>query len=245
VPAFSTSLATNTIGFFVMFGTLLLIAQYLQLVLGLSPLVAGLWTIPSSLGFTAGSILTSIVAQRATARAVIAGGAVVAALGFVLLTQADGASGLAVLVSASVIFSVGLAPAYILSTDLIVASAPPERAGAASAISETGTELGGAVGVGVLGSIGTAVYRSAMTDAVPAEMPADAAAVARSTLGGALAVAEQLPLQVGSEMLTAARAAFTQGMVLSAAIAAAAMIAIAVMALMWLPAVRPGSAASH
>jgi DHA2 family multidrug resistance protein-like MFS transporter len=231
LPAFSASLATNLIGFFVMFGIFLLIAQYLQLVLGLSPLVAGLWTIPSSLGFTAGSILTPILARRVSPATVIAGGAIVAALGFALLTQAGGTSGLAVLVLASVIFSVGLAPTYILSTDMIVTSAPAERAGAASAISETGTELGGAVGVAVLGSIGTAVYRGAMTHAVPLEVPADAAAIARNTLGGAFAAARQLPLEIGNELLLVARAAFSQGMMLSAAIAAVAMIVVAVLAL--------------
>ncbi len=86
LPAFSASLATNAIGFFVMFGIFLMIAQYLQLVLGLSPLIAGLWTIPSSLGFTVGSILTPILARRASPATVIAVGAIVAALGFALLT---------------------------------------------------------------------------------------------------------------------------------------------------------------
>ncbi len=82
------------IGFFVMFGIFLMIAQYLQLVLGLSPLIAGLWTIPSSLGFTVGSILTPILARRASPATVIAVGAIVAALGFALLTQVGGTSGL-------------------------------------------------------------------------------------------------------------------------------------------------------
>ena len=243
--AFTTSLMTNVFGFFVMFGTFFVTAQYLQLVLGLSPLVAGLWTIPSSLGFTAGSMLTSVVAKHVRPAYAMAGGSVLSAVGFVLLTQADAVSGLAVLVIASVIWSIGLAPVYILATDMIVTAAPPERAGAASAISETGTELGGALGIAIIGSIGAAVYRSVMVRAVSAEVPADVAATARSTLGGALAMSEQLPANIGGPMLAVARAAFTQGMMVSAAIAAAAMIAIAVMVLIWLRAVRPSAGATH
>ncbi len=70
-----------------------------------------------------------------------------------------------------------------------------------------------------------------MAYAVPPEVPADAAAIARSTLGGAFATAQQLPIDIGNELLAVAHAAFTRGMVLSAAIAAVAMIVVAVLAL--------------
>jgi MFS transporter, DHA2 family, multidrug resistance protein len=244
-PAFSTSIATNVFGFFVMFGTFLMTAQYLQLVLGLSPLVAGLWTIPSSLGFTAGAMLTSVVARHVRPAHAIAGGGVLAAFGFVLLMQVDAPGDLALLVIASVIWSIGLAPTYILATDMIVTAAPPERAGAASAISETGTELGGALGIAIIGSIGVAIYRSLMAGNVPAELPPDAAATARSTLGGALATVDQLPPDLGAAMLDTARTAFTAGMIVSAGMAAVAMLTIAAMALIWLRKVRPSAASAH
>jgi DHA2 family multidrug resistance protein-like MFS transporter len=244
-PAFTTSLATNVFGFFVMFGTFLMTAQYLQLVLGLSPLVAGLWTIPSSLGFTAGSMLTSVIAMHVRPAYAIAGGSVLAAFGFVLLMLVDAPGDLALLVIASVVWSIGLAPTYILATDMIVTAAPPERAGAASAISETGTELGGALGIAIIGSIGTAIYRSMMADQVPAALPPEAATAARSTLGGALATVDQLPPDLGSTMLDAGRVAFTEGMIVSAGMAAAAMLTIAAMALIWLRAVRPSAATGH
>jgi DHA2 family multidrug resistance protein-like MFS transporter len=240
--AFATSLATNVFGFFVMFGTFLMTAQYLQLVLGLSPLVAGLWTIPSSLGFTAGSLLTSVIARHVRPAYAMAGGAVLAAAGFLLLMLVDAPGDLALLVIASVVWSIGLAPTYILATDMIVAGAPPERAGAASAISETGTELGGALGIAIIGSIGAAIYRSMMATQVPPELSPSAAAAARSTLGGALATVEQLPPDLGSAMLEAGRVAFTQGMIISAGMAAAAMLTIAAMVLIWLRAVRPSAA---
>jgi MFS transporter, DHA2 family, multidrug resistance protein len=244
-PAFSTSIATNVFGFFVMFGTFLMTAQYLQLVLGLSPLAAGLWTIPSSLGFTAGSMLTSVIAKHVRPAYAIAGGSMLAAFGFVLLMLIEAPGDLPLLVIASVVWSFGLAPAYILATDMIVTAAPAERAGAASAISETGTELGGALGIAIIGSIGAAIYRSMMAGNVPAELPPEAAAAARSTLGGALATVDQLPPDLGSAMLEAGRVAFTEGMIVSAGMAAAAMLTIAVMALIWLRAVRPSAASGR
>jgi MFS transporter, DHA2 family, multidrug resistance protein len=239
---FATSLATNVFGFFVMFGTFLMTSQYLQLVLGLSPLVAGLWSVPSSLGFIAGSMLTSVVARHVRPAYAIAGGSVLSAFGFILLALVDAPGDLALLVVASVIFSLGLAPTYIMATDMIVTAAPPERAGAASAISETGTELGGALGIAIIGSIGAAIYRSMMAGNVPAALSPDAAAAARSTLGGALATVDQLPPDLGGAMLDAGRVAFTQGMIVSAGMAAAAMLTIAAMALIWLRAVRPSAA---
>ena len=239
-PAFSAALATNILDFFVAFAALLFIAQYLQLVLGLSPLQAGLWMLPSSLGFIVGSLLTPLLVRRARPAFVMAAGMVLAAVGFGLLTQLDG-TGLAVLVIGSVVFSLGSAPMTTLATDLMVGTAPPERAGAASGISETSSELGGALGIAILGSIGTAVYRGQMTDAVPAAVPGEAAAAARDTLGGAVEAAGQLPDQLGTALLDAAREAFTQGVQLSFAISAAVAIGIAILVAALLRHVGAGS----
>jgi MFS transporter, DHA2 family, multidrug resistance protein len=227
-PAFSAALATNTLDFFVAFAALLFIAQYLQLVLGLSPLLAGLWMLPSSFGFIVGSLLTPLLVRRARPAYVMAAGMALAAVGFGLLTQLDG-TGLAVLVTGSVVFSLGSAPMTTLATDLMVGTAPPERAGAASGISETSSELGGALGIAILGSIAAAVYRGQVTDAVPAAVPSEAATAARDTLGGALAAAGQLPEQLGASLLETTREAFTQGLRLSFAISAAIAIGIAVL----------------
>jgi DHA2 family multidrug resistance protein-like MFS transporter len=239
-PAFSAALATNILDFFVAFAALLFIAQYLQLVLGLSPLQAGLWMLPSSLGFIVGSLLTPLLVRRARPAFVMAAGMVLAAVGFGLLTQLDG-TGLSVLVIGSVVFSLGSAPMTTLATDLMVGTAPPERAGAASGISETSSELGGALGIAILGSIGTAVYRGQMTDAVPAAVPGAAAAAARDTLGGAVEAAGQLPDQLGTALLDAAREAFTQGVQLSFAISAAVAIGIAILVAALLRHVGAGS----
>src|SRR5256886_4299310 len=121
-----------------------------------------------------------------------------------------------------------ISPVVILATDLIVGSAPVERAGAASAISETSSELGGALGIAVLGSIGVAVYRGMMATGIPIGVPPEAAEVARATLGGALSVAQQLPHDLRVELLDTARDAFAQSVRLTAAISAAISLTMAI-----------------
>jgi len=156
---FSLPLSINACSFFVLYGTQFLIAQYLQLVLGLTALEAGLWTIPSALGYLAGSMLAPVAARWMPRQWMMSSSLLLTASGFGLLTQAGGVP---VIVAGSVIFSLGLAPIYVLSTELTVAAAPPERSGTASGILETGANLGGALGITVLGSIAAAVYRDAM-----------------------------------------------------------------------------------
>jgi DHA2 family multidrug resistance protein-like MFS transporter len=201
---FSVPLATNALSFFVLYGTSLFVVQYLQVTLGLSPLQAGLWTIPSSLGYLLGSALAPAAANRLRPARLMSSSLGVAALGFGLLTQLGPRSGLALVVTASVIFSVGLAPVYMLATELTVASAPSERSGAASGILETSAELGGALGVAFLGSLGGAVYRGA----VRAELAQPFREEAGNTLGGAVALASRLPEPAAGEVVAAAREAF-------------------------------------
>jgi DHA2 family multidrug resistance protein-like MFS transporter len=131
-----------------------------------------------------------------------------------------------------------VAPVFTLTTDLILGSAPPERAGAASAISETSAELGGALGIALFGSVGVAVYRAVLGE-VPAGLAPDAAEAVRATLGGAVAVAEQLPPGEGAALVDAARGAFVQGVRLCAGISAAGSLALAVFVATSLRRVRP------
>ena len=171
----------------------------------------------------------------------MAAGLGIAAVGFGLLTQVGAESGLAVLVTASVIYSLGLAPLFTLTNDLIIGTAPPERAGAASAISETGAELGGALSIAILGVLGTAVYRSRVVNGIPAGVPPEQAETARDTLGGAVAVGAELPAVLATELLEAARDAFTQGLRVVAVISAVLAAATAVLAAIVLRNVRAGS----
>jgi DHA2 family multidrug resistance protein-like MFS transporter len=155
VPAFRATLTTNTLGFFVAFGSSLFFSQYLQLVLGLSPLEAGLWTMPSAAGFIVGSTVAPMLVRRIDPGTVTAAGFTLAAAGFAVLAQAGD---LATVVSGSTLMALGLGPVFTLAADLVVGAAPPERAGVASAINETSSEFGGALGIAVLGSIATAAY---------------------------------------------------------------------------------------
>jgi DHA2 family multidrug resistance protein-like MFS transporter len=159
-PTFTAPLVVYTLATFIAFGAYLFIAQYLQRVLGLSPLRAGIAMVPFFFGFIVGSMLSPQIARQIRPAFVMAGGLVLASVGFGLLSRIDASSGVALIIAACVAYSLGLAPAFTLTTDLIVGNAPPERAGVASAMSETGSELGGALGIAILGSIGTAVYGS-------------------------------------------------------------------------------------
>jgi DHA2 family multidrug resistance protein-like MFS transporter len=237
-PAFSASLATYGLGIFVAFGGFLFLPQYLQLVRGRSPLEAGLWTVPWAGAFVVGSMLTPLIVRRVRPAFVIAAGLALAASGFGLFTQVGAGTSLAVFVAGTVVWALGLAPVFTVTIDLIVGAAPPERAGAASAVSETSAELGGALGIAIFGSIGIAVYRGAMAGTLPAGIPPETVAAARETLSGAVTAAEGLPEPVGAALLSAANDAFVQGLQLSAAISAAIAVGTAILALLVLRHVR-------
>jgi DHA2 family multidrug resistance protein-like MFS transporter len=230
--AFNAALATNLLGIFIVVGYFLFVAQYLQLVLGLSPLQAGLWSLPSAFGFIVGSNLAPRILRRVRPAYVIGAGLGLGAIGLGVLTRVGGShdADLAILAGASLLVSLGLAPVFTATTNLVVSSAPPERAGAASGISETGAELGGALGIAILGSIGVAVYRGQLADTLPAGIPDQAAAAARDTLGGAVGVAAQLPASAGRALADAAQEAFARGMQLTVSLSATVAVVVAVMA---------------
>jgi DHA2 family multidrug resistance protein-like MFS transporter len=241
IPAFSASLAVNVLAIFVAVGYFLFVAQYLQLVLGLSPLEAGAWSVPSALGFIVGSNLAPRIVRLVAPAYVIGASLAIAAIGLGVLTQVGVHGGLAIVVIASVVISLGLAPVFGLTTELIVGSAPPERAGAASGVSETGAELGGALGISILGSIGVAIYRGDVARSLPDDIPAEAVAAARDTLGAAVGVAGELPARLGATVLEVARDAFVAGMQVAAGLSAAVAVGVAVVAIIMLRDIRSGA----
>ena len=117
VPGFGAACATNMLSVFVAFGPFVLIAQYLQLVLGLTPLIAGLWTLPSSAGFIVGSMLGPVMVRWMKPSTAIATGLGLSGVGLLVIAQAHGESGLAAIVIGSIILSLGLSPAVTLSTE--------------------------------------------------------------------------------------------------------------------------------
>jgi DHA2 family multidrug resistance protein-like MFS transporter len=219
LPTFNAALVVNFLAIFMAVGYFLFIAQYLQLVAGLTPLQAGLLSLPSAIAFIVGSQAAPRIVRHVKPAYLISGGLAVGSLGLLLLTQVGTSNGLLPLVIASVVTSLGLAPVFGLTTELIVGSAPPERAGAASGISETSAELGGALGIALLGSIGAALYRGGVDPSLLTGVPPEAATAAKDTLGGAVGVAATLPAGSADTLLAVARTAFVDGMHVAAAIA--------------------------
>jgi MFS transporter, DHA2 family, multidrug resistance protein len=230
LPAFSASLATYGLTVFLMFGGFLFLPQFLQLVRGLSPITAGMWTMPWAAAFVVGSWVTPPLAKRMKRANLISGGLVLGAAAYGMLAVMDADTGFAWFAVATSILALGLAPVVTLTTDVIVGSAPPERAGAASAISETSAEFGGAVGIAVFGSIGVAVYRLMVNRALPPDLSPDVADRVRSTLGGAAEAVAHLPAAVSQPMLEAAQGAFVRGLQLCAVVSAIGTLALAVFA---------------
>jgi MFS transporter, DHA2 family, multidrug resistance protein len=230
IRTFNAALVVNFLAIFVMIGYFLFIGQYLQLVVGMSPLEAGLWSLPGAVAFVVSSQLAPRYLQRVRAAYVVACGLAAAAAGLFLLTTVQVDTGLVAIVAASVVVSLGMGPVFGLTTEMVVGSAPAEKAGAASGISETAAELGGALGIAVLGSVGAAIYRGDVTDGLPAAVPAEIAHAARDTLGGAITVAARLPEPAATALVDVARDAFVAGLQLTSAVAGVIAAVIAVVA---------------
>jgi MFS transporter, DHA2 family, multidrug resistance protein len=229
IPAFNASLMVNLAGVFFVMGIFLFQNQYLQLVLGLSPLEAGLWSVAPSLVFT----LMSLHAWRVTekfgpVRSVI-GGLIINAIGAAVMSLSALAQNLYGILGASMIIGVGFVPVILTTTGLIVGSAPPERAGSASAISETSAEFGGALGVALIGSLGTFIYRAMMASADFTGLTPQATDTVRSSLGAALELAAQSKTP-DAPWLALARQAFADGFALSCALAALTLLLLAFVA---------------
>ncbi|MFC7303691.1 MFS transporter [Streptomyces monticola] len=230
------SLLALTVGAVAIGGIGYLTLQHLQLVVGLTPFEAGVWTLPP---FVAGAVTTVLVpnlAKRLGQAPLIAGGMTVAAVGLTVLALLGGSGGeLALVICALVCLFGGLMPVLALGVDLVVEAAPPARTGAASAITETTQELGIALGIALLGSSASFVYRRGMDAVLPYEAgQSEAAEAARSTLGGARGAAGEL----SDEILTAAGQAFTDGLRVAAAVGAVALVAGAAVAAATLRRVR-------
>lgn len=236
LPAFSASLAINLAGIMFMFGSFIFVAQYFQLVAGLSPLQAAFASVPSAVAFTAASFVTPWLGARLRPAVLMAGGMGLSALGFLWLALAPG---LGQIVAATVVFSVGFTPVITLTTGLIVGAAPPERTGVASALSETSAELGGALGIALLGSLGTALYHSGMAGLAIPGVSAESVQAAQSTLGGALGVAAGLTAESSAALLGVARGAFMDGFVAVAWLSIAGMAVAAAVAVSMLRDIKP------
>ncbi|GAA1643673.1 MFS transporter [Actinoplanes couchii] len=227
--AFSGSILVNLFAMLAIVGFAVYLTQYLQLALGMDTLEAALWSLVPTL--VTGGLAPAAVAigQKVNRAYVMAGGFLLAAAGFTVLSQVQTGTALWFVLFGGALYAGGLVAVISLVTGMVLAVAPPERAGSASALLESGTELGGALGIAILGSVGTAVYRGELASGLPAALPETAADQVRESLANATAVATQIP-QAAGDVLTAARSAFLAGFDVAATTAAAIMLTGAVVA---------------
>lgn len=204
-------------------GIWLMIFQYLQGVSGVTPLYAGLLMLPSALVQIVGALLVPNLARRIRPATLISVGLLITATGMLLMTQVGGEGSAFTIMVAAIIMGAGAMPMMILGTDMVVSSAPPDKAGAASATSETAAEMGMALGIAIIGSVGGFVYRQQMLVSLPVTLnPADRESAA-DTLGGALGVAAQLGVD-GVEIITLSGEAFTRALHVNAWIGVAIVL---------------------
>ncbi|MFG1852426.1 MFS transporter [Actinomadura geliboluensis] len=231
--AFTGSVATNMIAMFTLVAQSLIFSLFFQLALGWSPLKAGLAGLPGAAGAMIGGALLAPPLISALGRArVVAAGMLISAGGFSLYLAIGLHTSYWVMLPSMLLAGLGMGLAMTVTADTVLASVPKERSGSASAIAETATELGGALGMAVLGSVLTAVYRNVLD--LPAGVPAPAAAAARDSLAAALQAAADLPAALGAQIATAAREAFVDGMHAALVCSAGCAAAVAVFALVTL-----------
>jgi MFS transporter, DHA2 family, multidrug resistance protein len=226
---FTGAVALSLVAMFAIVGFAIFATQYLQSVRGMSPFTAALWSLVPMSGTMTAVPVSQLLVKRVDRAYIAAGGLLIAAGGYAMLTQARVQSPLWIILLAASIYAGGVVGAMTVGNELIMGAVPPERAGAAAAVVETSSEFGGALGMAVLGSIGIAVYRSGLAGAAPGGLPATALSAARSTLGGALSVAGQLPARLADELQDAARTSFTHGLNAAAIGAAVTMVVAALL----------------
>ena len=234
-PRFSAAAAAITLVFFAMFGTVFMLTQYLQFVLGFSPLEAGVRVMPVATMVIAAPLSARFTERFGTKR-VVAAGLVIVAGAMAVLATIDTASGYGQVALALSLLGVGMGTAMAPATDSVMGSVPLAKAGVGSAMNDTTRQIGGALGVAILGSILASVYSSAMSPVVGA-LPPEAADAASDSIGGALAVASTIG-EAGAALAEAAKAAYIDGMGTAIWVAAGVALAGAVLTWLYLPA-RP------
>lgn len=227
-PRFTGAILGAGLAMFALVGVMLYKAQYLQLVAGLSPLIAGLAILPVMVAVGSMAVVSSTLVRRFGYPVVFGAGSVVAAAGMLAFSRVPTDGGLPLAIVASAFIGAGIAPMMTLATDVVVGSAPPARSGAASALSETASEFGAALGIAVLGSIGTALYRTRVLDGVPDDIPTEAREVIGSSLGAALSVAEQLPADAADRLTDLVRHAFVDGLGIATIVGGAILLLAAI-----------------
>lgn len=227
IPLLRSALLAGLLFAAVQAGSGFMVTQHLQLVEGLEPLRAGLWLLPPTALLIVGIHLSPLLARRVRPEHILVGGTLIAAAGQVVITQVSATSGLALLLIGFGVVYLGVSPMGVLVAQVSMGACPPEMAGSAASLSATGSELGAALGIAALGSVGTFVYRTDVH--VPAGVPSAAADAAKESMDGAAGAAPHLPSQVAANLLDSARESFTSGLHVVAGIAAVLFVGLAIL----------------
>ncbi|MEJ1921348.1 MFS transporter [Microbacterium sp. KHB019] len=225
---FSGAILVNLLSVVALVGFLYFVSQHLQLVIGLSPMVAGFALVPGMVVMIIAGLVVVPISRRVRPHIVVPAALVFSVLGYLLVAFASQDRSILTLVIAFVVLGIGIGAAETISNELILSSAPPAKAGAASAVSETAYELGAVLGTSVLGGIITALYRGALV--TPDGVPAELAATARETLAGAYAAAHELTGPLAGQLWEAATSAFESGVAVTSLIGAGLVVTAGVVA---------------
>ncbi|GAA3762584.1 MFS transporter [Microbacterium kribbense] len=225
---FSGALLVNLCSVIALVGFLFFVTQHLQLIVGLSPMQAGLALLPSLAVMIVAGLAVVPVSSRLAPRVLIPAALVFSVAGYLGIALTTGPHSLLPTVLASVSLGIGIGMAETVSNELILSSAPAAKAGAASAVSETAYEVGTVLGTSVIGGLLTAVYRSSI--AIPAGVPAGVAAEARETLAGAVHASHALGGATGRALWDAAARAFDSGVMMAGLIGAGLVVVAAIVA---------------
>ena len=231
---FSASSASIGLVFFALFGTIFFLTQYLQSVLGYEPLKAGAAIIPVSIGLIAAAPQAAKLTVKYGPRMVVATGLTLVATALVLLSTADAESSYSLIAAVLLILGSGMGLAMTPATEALMSSLPKEQAGVGSAMNDTVRQVGGALGVAVLGSLLTSQYRGDM-DSATTGLPAEASHAAGDSVGGAMGVADRIGGGAGDALAGAAQVAFADAMSTTVLVAAGVALIGAVVAATVMP----------
>jgi EmrB/QacA subfamily drug resistance transporter len=234
--AFSTAAAAVTVVFFALFGSLFVLTQYLQLVHGWSPLSAGLRALPFAFAMGAVSPLSPILAKRLGIRVIIPAGMALMGLGLLGLSTAGVDTAYPALALAVAIMGAGMGLVMAPASTTIMTTVPAHQAGAGSAINDTIREVGGALGIAIVGSLSAAVYRSRLASVLAmAHVPGPVAHLAASSVAAADIIGRHIGGLQGSELVGAAHSAFVNAMAIGMRVAAGVALVCAIGAVFALP----------
>ncbi len=237
-PRFSAASTGITMTFFAMFGATFLLTQYMQFVLGYSPLEAGIRLLPFAGIILVVSPLSAKIVERVGTKITVASGLAIAGTALALMAQLQVASSYGDLVWRMMLMAFGQALVMAPATESIMGSLPLARAGVGSAVNDTTRQIGGALGVAIVGSVMSSTYASKISDLFAGTSTAGSAAeqAAKDSLGGALAIAAKAPPALGNTLAAVAKSSFVEGMHTGVLVAAGAAFLGAIVAAVWLPA---------